>query len=165
MYPVPVPEFWRGEEFVSLKTISSFDELATIGVRVISRLPEPVVEVCGPITTGGRGSLKENLHVFEHVTMRLGEDGYHVFNLLNFQPTIDRLAREWAVNNQGYCWPILNIFFRQVFDAKKINFGYFIPGWESSVGARWEREALKVLGVVLREVPEEMIPRRLQEES
>lgn len=43
--------------------------------------------------------------------------------------------------------PILEEFYLPIFSSGRIKEAWFIPGWRTSTGARWEREKLTAFGV------------------
>lgn len=53
--------------------------------------------------------------------------------------------------------PILDEFYKPIFEKGYIQEVYFIPGWEYSFGARWELEECKRLGIKIEYLPENWI--------
>ncbi len=99
--------------------------------------------VCGPITTGGTGNQTHNFEVFNATLRGLERRGKKLFNQVPYEFGLRRLAYKWEdEGNNGYCMPILTVFYARVFESGAVSEGYFIPGWRSSFGARWEREKL-----------------------
>lgn len=71
---------------------------------------------------------------------RLKAQGIEIFDQIPYEFGLRRLAIKWEEDgNNGYCVPILEVFYGKLIESGCINRGYFIPGWKSSVGARWER--------------------------
>jgi len=56
-----------------------------------------------------------------------------------------------------YYMPILEEFYLPIFKEKLIKKAWFIPGWESSQGARWEREKLAEFGAEIVDLTNEEI--------
>lgn len=57
-------EHWTDSERELLETArlrGTFADLAAIALTILPRLPKPVGQVCGPISTGGLGSIEANL--------------------------------------------------------------------------------------------------------
>ncbi len=99
--------------------------------------------VCGPITTGGTGDPGLNLEILNGVIFGFKKEGKRLFDQTPYGRGLRLLADEWyAKGNTGYCMPILETFFKDLFEAGVITEGWFIFGWESSLGSRWEREML-----------------------
>lgn len=123
----------------------TFRELVIIGLRLISRMKQPVVQVCGPISTGGSGSVKDNLKSLSKTIRRLSNDGLSVFNQLPFERAFNRIMKNYKTN--GYDTPILKEFYKPIFDSGKIKRIYLLPGWQRSVGSKWEYNYAKKLGI------------------
>ncbi|MDB5188186.1 MAG: hypothetical protein JWO50_706 [Candidatus Kaiserbacteria bacterium] len=136
---------------------SSYEELAQIALGELKSLGNAVSIVCGPITTGGRGSIKDNVAVFGATIKKLSETNI-LFNQVPYEGSIARLRQIWHnEGNTGYCMPILDVFYAQLFESGNITKAYFIPGWESSFGARWEHNEMKLHGVEIVYLTDEWI--------
>jgi hypothetical protein len=106
-------------------------------------MPQPVVLLSGPISSGGRGSLNANLKVFEDAIITFMRKGHSVFNQLPFEPKLLELSKDY----KEYCTPILDDIFLPILKSGLIKKMFFIPGWESSVGAKWEYNVCEKLGI------------------
>ena len=151
--------YWTDEHRKKLLLATSFEELADLGEEILHRMPNPVTEVCSPLTTGGRGSFRENVHVYEYVSCRLTSLKHNVFRIMPFENGMQRLRTAWHLTHgdDAYCMPILEVFYKRIFDSGKVRWAYFIPGWESSFGARWERDYCMRIGVQIIDLEEEFI--------
>lgn len=120
----------------------TFEELAEKAIATLDGKMGLCI-VCGPITTGGTGNQTYNFQIFNAVIRGLERSGKQLFNQVPYEFGLRKLAHAWeAAGNTGYCLPILTEFYAKLFESGAICEGYFIPGWESSFGARWEREKL-----------------------
>lgn len=120
----------------------TFEALADIAVRSLHG-SHGLSMVCGPISTGGTGNQMHNFEVFNATVRGLERRGKKVFNQVPYEYGLRKLAYQWESDgNTGYCMPILTIFYARIFESGAISEGWFIPGWQSSFGARWEREKL-----------------------
>jgi hypothetical protein len=129
---------------------NTFEELADVGVQELRKFHHGGGFVCGPISTGGLGSMEKNNEVFQATIAYLQAKGEEVFNQHPYEEAMIRLREEWwkqPENTGKYCTPIMDVFYARVFDTGLITKAWFIPGWESSVGARWEREYYSRSGV------------------
>jgi hypothetical protein len=128
----------------------SFEELADIAVREMEKFSESEI-VCGPVTTGGLGSVEKNIQVFAAVIDMLKKEGRPIFNQEPYEERIAELKKRWRAEDparaEAYCMPILDVLYTRIFDAGRVRKGWFIPGWESSFGSRWEHDKLKKMGV------------------
>lgn len=134
----------------------TFEELADIAIEVLKEMYErenkPIVEICGPISTGGLGNTKDNLERFDKAIKIACDKGMCVFTQLPFERTIARIMHKYPVTD-GYHLDILEIFYRKIFSSGYIHKTLFLPDWQSSKGARWERDLVTELGLEVLEFP------------
>lgn len=136
----PSCKYWTLERLERLAVIGSFEEAADLALEIIREMPAPRCQVCGPISTGGLGSIAANSVAFRFAVDLLRARGENPFDQMPFEGLFVRLVKEWqAAGGTGYCLPILEVFYRRVFESGLITKMIFLPGWESSFGARWER--------------------------
>lgn len=141
-------EYWKEKDFKNLETSKTIREVFDIASSVLSRMPDVVAQVCGPITNGGKGSIEENLNFLNYSIQELQTQGIDVFDQMPFEETFHRIIREEA-EQQKYV-NILTDFYEPLFNVNKIKTLYFVPGWESSRGANWEYEKAKELGIEIK---------------
>ncbi len=129
----------------------SFVELSLIAIAELRKFKDGAEIVCGPVTTGGRGNVEENLTIFSRTIMTLQQQGRYVFNQMPYEKKIFFLTRRWQEENpevaHEYHAPVLEGFYAPLFRTGLIRQGLFLPGWESSKGARWERQQFVQLGI------------------
>ncbi len=116
-----------------------------IAFRVLSRMPQPIEQVCGPISTGGRGSLLANLIAFNEVIVELQAQGKHVFDQMPFEQPMQRVKAGLPLDQ--YPTILLDEFYLPIFESGLIQKLQFMPEWESSFGARWEHAQAERLGI------------------
>lgn len=130
--------YWTDAEKAALQAATSFSDLAAIALVVLARMPKPIRQVCGPISTGGLGSIEANVARFDATITMLIEDGYNVFDQIPFEEHIIRIpGRDW---DRELNIRLLEEFYLPIFQSGHISILCFIPGWESSDGASWEHE-------------------------
>ena len=143
----------RDELIATCQSATTFEHLSLIGIREAQKFaPIGADMVCGPITTGGRGTRHANMEIFTACICLLQERDTPVFDQRPYEHRIKALSDRWRAENGGddaYCHPILTGFYHPVFQTGHIRRAQFIPGWESSTGATWEREVLTELGVTI----------------
>ncbi len=144
-------EVWCADDLRRLGKARSYTELLAVALEVARRLPTPVSEVCGPVTTGGKGSLTENLKWFGKAIEYLKEGGHNVFDQRPVEPHLQRLTYDAPAD--GYPVSILYDFYLPLFESGAIHRMHFMPEWETSVGARWEREQAERLGIEIIDFP------------
>ena len=154
-------EYWTPEEKRRLKEAGKISELADIALVVLDRMSvssdnREITQICGPMTTGGLGNLRDNMALFEYAITVAGENGFYVFNQLPFQDGMVRILN-WAPGQKVYRQEILEEFYRPIFASGKVQKTLFLPDWQSSHGASWEFELLGKLGIPRDDFPIELL--------
>ena len=75
--------YWTPADFEKLKNARTMSECLVIAMEVLDRMPQPVVMVSGPISTGGKGSVEENTRAFADAIRLLRVSGKTVFQKIN----------------------------------------------------------------------------------
>lgn len=151
-------DHWTEVETEMLESAKTFGDLASIALIILGRMKElgkPVVQICGPMSTGGFGNLTENMQLFEYAIDVANDMDVTVFNQLPFQNAMIRIA-DWKPG-EPYVMDILEIFYRRIFESGLIAKTLFLPDWQSSHGAKWERELVAKLGIAIEEYPIEWL--------
>ncbi len=137
-------KYYTQEDLDYINRARNFIELSEIALRVIRKMPQPIVQACGPIATGGTGSLEMNLKIFGNFIQALVRDGKNVFDQMPFEEPMQRLKKEeWYRGGDQ----VLVEFYLPIFESGLIKRLYFIPRWETSFGASWEHEQAIRLGI------------------
>ncbi|MBI4268420.1 DUF4406 domain-containing protein [Candidatus Uhrbacteria bacterium] len=139
----------------AIENSQTFQDLLAIALRILERMPRPLVQVSGPITTGGTGSEEANSLRIHETRKALQDSGHHVFDYMIFQESLMRLRD--ACCTERYCMELMEIFFRGIFESGHISKVFFLPDWESSIGARWERQVVSEQGLEIIDIPSEGI--------
>jgi hypothetical protein len=134
------------KELEQLERSTTYFELAQIAMAHLASYPKPIVEVCGPITTGGLGSIEKNLEVFALAVQHLKDQGKTVFDQLPFQDAMVRLKENYEARD-GYMMSILEDFYQPIFESGIIDEMHFLPDWQTSKGATWEYGQAEKLGI------------------
>lgn len=137
--------YWQKEDLEELKVVVSYSALSPIAERILKRMPPPISQVCGPISTGGLGSIEQNMKCFEETIVRLSDLGLTVFNQIPFQSSMSRILA--TKNSNDYDHSLLTDFYLPLFESGLVHTLYFLPDWQSSTGASWEHEQTKRLGL------------------
>lgn len=144
-------EYWHERDRKEVARARTYAELVPIALRVLSRMPQPVGELCGPISTGGAGSIEANLARFDTAIQRLREEGIAVFDLMPFEASLHaiRAERKKMEAFSGYDHALLEEFYLPVFESGFVHRFYMLPDWQSSTGASWEHEQALRLGIAV----------------
>lgn len=143
-------QYWTDADFADLATAATYHELFVIAERILQRMPDNLTQVCGPISTGGLGSIEANLTVFDKTIKELQATGRLVFDQMYFEVPMQRLKADVSrVAEQN----LLDDFYLAIFKTGKISTLYFMPNWESSYGAQWEHRTGEELGLTIEYAP------------
>jgi hypothetical protein len=169
--------YWTKRYVLQLARAQCFDSIANVALSVLDHMhtskSEPIVQVCGPMTTGGYVpanasgeeraiGVEKNYAYFRSAIDILIADGWHVFDQLPIQEAMVRVVRNnKKYQDEEYCTDILEIFYRKIFESGYIKKGLFIHSWKSSRGATWERSLLKKIHIPVRPYPQELVERVL----
>jgi hypothetical protein len=151
-------DHWTHAEAGMLEQAKTFEDLADIAIIILARMKKhgkPIIQICGPMSTGGFGNLADNMQLFQYALDVATDMGLTVFNQLPFQDAMIRISG-WEPR-KPYCRPILEVFYRRIFESGFISQTLFMPDWQSSYGARWERELVTKLGIIIEEYPVEWL--------
>ncbi len=139
-------QYWTKEDWENLEKVESVGDLYIIAQSIISRMPKPFVQVCGPIATGGLGSIEANLNAFNETIKKLQNEGLTVFDQMPFEEPMQKLKTKIASKGE-YLSDILTGFYYPIFKSGMISAFYFMPNWRTSFGAKCEHEKAKELGI------------------
>ncbi|PCI20304.1 hypothetical protein COB64_02145 [Candidatus Wolfebacteria bacterium] len=134
--------YWNSNHYAQLYQAQTLSEMKDIALNILSGMSGPIYQICGPITSGGSGSIEKNLEVFNKAIQKLSENRF-VFDQMPFGPFMRKMSDEGAVNEGN----ILEDFYRPLFESRFYSGLCFLPTWKSSIGAKWEHERAKELGI------------------
>jgi len=141
-----MPSHWKSSHLKSLDKADNFVELREIAIEVLNTMPQPIGQVCGPISTGGLGSIKENLKIIDKSIIKLNNQQKNIFNYMPFEIPMQKLKLKTNLSREEANQKLLDDFYLPIFKSGFIKTFYFLPGWESSHGAKWEHEKAKEFG-------------------
>mgnify|MGYP001559486581 FL=1 len=100
----------------------------------ILKMPGPVILFSGPISTGGFGSVADNIECLLSFISESSKKGISVFNQIVYERRLDCILKD----HKDYDYPLLNYFYKPILESGKINGLVFLPLWHSSIGSTWE---------------------------
>tara|TARA_B100001989_G_scaffold247442_1_gene219652 strand:- start:1846 stop:2220 length:375 start_codon:yes stop_codon:yes gene_type:complete len=109
------------------------EEITTGAIERLKALPQPVVRVSGPITSGGFG-YDENLKRFIRAQEILREKGFTVFDY--FEDNDD----EDVIKEHDLQEFVMEYYHQPILQTGLISAVYMMPKWEESGGATAERK-------------------------
>lgn len=136
--------------------VKTFKELGELGVQKILQFGYGAEIVCGPVSTGGKGSVHENIPIFNRSIATLKDEyGRPIFSQIFLEEHIRYLYDDWKKDpkNTGYCMPILEEVYYPIFKTRRLRGAFFIPGWQGSFGTSWEYKTLPQFDVWRAELP------------
>ncbi len=138
-------KYWTSEDLLELEKAETVKQMFSVGFRVLNRMPQPVFQVCGPISTGGKGNLIENLIAFNETIILLQNENKNIFDQMPFEEPMQRI--KIAMPKGEYATVLLSDFYLPLFESGLVKKMYFMKDWQSSHGACWEHEQAKRLGI------------------
>lgn len=139
-------KYWTKEDWENLEKVESVGDLYIIAQSIISRMPKPFVQVCGPVATGGLGSIELNLNIFNETIKKLQKQELVVFDQMPFEESMQRLKNK-SDSKGEIIDSILKDFYYPIFESGFVSAFYFMPNWESSFGAKCEHQKAQELGI------------------
>jgi len=146
---------WTPEELAQIELMSSYKEAVALALRKLQTAPQPVAQVCGPITTGGRCSIKGNLRLMRQGILWLASQGKPVFDQTVFGPLFQKVR---MAKGGEYDKAVLDEFYLILFESKLVGELHFLPGWQTSFGANWEHQQALRLGLSIVFMPAFLLP-------
>lgn len=131
-----------------INSAESYEELSNISKEILQSMSQPVSMVSGPISSGGRGSIEDNLSHLQKSAAKLRKDGHNVFDNLFFEGPMRRIRENHSnLPKEESNLILLSEFYEPIFKSGHIKKIFFLPDWKSSQGASWEHEKAKELGI------------------
>ncbi|MGV8141707.1 MAG: hypothetical protein ACP5NW_04685 [Candidatus Woesearchaeota archaeon] len=141
----------------AIKNATTYEELMAIALDVLKGMPKPIAVVCGPISTGGLGNIAQNLRIFDEVIIKLADEGHNIFNQMPFEKPIQALREKYSTDIKEQNQIILDRFYLTIYNSGLITKMFFIHGWESSHGAKWERNIAQNRGIETIDLPKDFL--------
>lgn len=160
--PIQTHSGWTKTEYKMLDEAKTFADALTIAMKLIDNQclsRDSFTQVCGPISTGGYGSVEHNLLAFHKTIQKLKKSRKElIFDQMPFEPLFHRFHAEWsAVHGDAYMQPVLDDFYLHLFERGHIKKLTFMHDWKSSRGAQWEHEQAERLRIPVEYLPENYI--------
>lgn len=132
-----------------MNPIQTLTELSSAAIERLWQMPQPVVRVSGPITSGGFG-YEENLRRFIKAQQILREKGFTVFDYFEDNDDEDVIKELKLVGNG-----VMDHYHQPILKTGLITAVYMMPRWEESGGARAEHEHFVSNNLKVELIPEE----------
>ena len=153
--------FWTRDELDALAKAATLEAVADIAIEHLRKLVAiglPVIQICGPMTTGGSKRLDgswdfdANMRRFRFaIEMAAAELGHTVFDQVPLQTAIIRITDHHE--SKEYRMDILEILYARIFECGCVDTVYMLIGWEESIGATWEYHKVQKHNIDVQHAP------------
>jgi len=138
------------------KTLSS---LANKSIDRLKQLEQPVVRLCGPLTTSAYG-YDDNLKRFIKGQDILREKGYVIFDYFEGHDDED------VIQSLNLPWEeVMEYYHRPIMATGLIKEAYFLPRWEHSNGTTLEHKFAEEYNIKIHNFQESWFPEELQDQN
>ena len=148
-------QYYNKEHLQKIAECKDYEDMVTVALEILRDIPKPLVQVCGPVSTGGKGSIEKNLLRLENAMLKLVAQGINVFDQASFEEPMQKIRQESSKTSDESNLELLERFYKPLFESGLINTLYFLPDWQSSFGARWERKQAEQLGMNIIDLPDD----------
>lgn len=156
MIPTDPLLYFTKEDQQELEVAPTFVALRDIALRVLKRMPPGVSMICGPISSGGLGSVEKNLERFVRAINLMASRGENVFTQIPFERPMQRIKED----NEGI---LLETFYRPIFASGRVVRLCFMPDWRTSRGTQWELARAFELGLGRKYFRDDFLTRAIHE--
>jgi hypothetical protein len=134
------------KQLARIDTCKTFRQMSRIAINsinnAIKKEKKPfIIELCAPISTGGKKDIPKNLAAMHKAIQLLKNLPYTLFNQLPYEDKIGSLKADRAKKRGikiAYDVSILVDFYEEIFERDLVDMLVFMPNWRSSFGACWE---------------------------
>jgi hypothetical protein len=148
-------QYYTKEHLQMISECKDYEDMVSVALEILRDIPKPLAQVCGPVSTGGKGSIEKNLQRLENAMLKLVAQGINVFNQASFEEPMQKIRQEKGTNMDESNLELLEQFYKPLFESGLINTLYFLPDWQSSFGATWERKQAERLGITIIDLPDD----------
>ena len=137
-------KYWTPGDAQDVELAMTFEELQEIAMRIIVRMPQPLGQICGPLSSGGHGSMALNLEAMRFQIIVLRAKRKNIFSQLPFEKQMG-IIKDLPYYKGGA--HLLDAFYLPIFRSGLVKTLYFMDNWRSSYGAKWEHDRAEELGI------------------
>ena len=142
------------EHYQRMDDATTYEELLHVATDILKSIPQPISSVCCPISTGGAGDINKNLKIFDKTTNKLSNQNNSIFDQMPFEKILQKLKDKFGDSEEEKNKIMLDKFYLPIYKSGLITKMYFIHGWESSHGARWERGIAQKYNILIEDLSE-----------
>lgn len=143
------------EDHEVLARAGSFRAMSIVPIRVLERLSaegRPVVQLSGPMTTGGLGNPDLNFRLYREAVRHAYDRMVNVHDVTAYKAPLDHLCGQLPMGNP-YPWDLLNDFYAPMFQSQYVTHLWLLPGWNTSTGSAFEVVEASMNGVRVENYP------------
>ena len=108
-------KYWEPQHFDKVEKATSYKDLFKIAEEILRSMPPQIGQVCGPISTGGAGSVEKNIERLKQNIFSLQEKGFVIFDQMPFEIPMQRIIKERA--SLEYDHSLLTDFYLPIFES------------------------------------------------
>lgn len=148
-------QYYTKKHLHKISECKDYEEMVTVALEIQQDMPKPLAQVCGPVSTGGKGSIEKNLQILENAMYKLILQGINIFDQASFEEPMQKIRQESDETLNESNLELLEKFYKPLFESGLITIFYFLSDWQSSYGATWERKQTERLGIEIIDLPED----------
>lgn len=137
--------YFTPHDHAEIAAAVTYESLRDIALCVLHRMPQGVSMVCGPISTGGLGSIEKNLTRFARAIELLAGCNVNVFTQMPFEEAMRRIRGSGLPYKNGLT--LLETFYYPIFSSGRVARLCFLPDWKTSLGTKWEHDRAEELNL------------------
>lgn len=148
-------QYYTKEHLQRITECKDYEDMVAVALEILRDIPKPLAQVCGPVSTGGKGSIEKNLQRLENAMLKLVAQGINIFDQASFEEPMQKIRQENNKDSDESNLELLERFYKPIFESGLITTLYFLPDWQSSFGATWERKQAEQLGIKIIDLPDD----------
>lgn len=157
--------YYELNDLAGVAVAKTIKELISIAFIVLSRMPQPVCWIAGPITSGKRKQEKNRERLRDTICL-LKMEGATVFNYLPLQQRAMKILRKEFGDRQptdaeeyGLQERLRDELYAPIFRSGMIHMLLLMPQSETSLNVHWMRGFAHAVGIPVKCIPEKIVPK------
>jgi hypothetical protein len=150
-------KYFIAKHYSAIDNANTYKDLYIVAMDILKHMPHPIIMVCGPVSTGGVGDIHKNIEILNKTIIKLSSQGNHVFSQIPFEDKLQLLKEKFGRSHEEKAQILLDDLYLPIYKSGLIKKFYFIHGWESSHGARWERKIAATCQIEIEDLPKDFL--------
>jgi len=145
--------YYTVDDLADIAEAKTLEKLVVIAITVLSRMPEPIYWVAGPITSGPL-SVKENKKRLRDTIERFKIKGLTTLNYLPLRKQAIKILQGQFKQEK-----LRDKLYAPIFQSGKIEGLCVMPHSEMSLNVQWMRGFFHASGMTIKKIPERLVPK------